>query len=124
MSVEPQVAKRVVPGAPPPAPLSKAQKKKRRTVKKDEGNDEPVSIENSHDAALVDKAPSENDIKSGEVADVLVAQEEAPTKTVVAEEAEIDGPKTSPIVEMLGKRLKALGKKIVSLAPKLDFEPQ
>lgn len=116
MSVEPQAAKRFVPGAPPPAPLSKAQKKKRRTVKKDEPSEEPVSISNSHEAALVDKAPSETDIKSGEVADVLVAHEEAPTTSAVADEPEVGGPKTSPVVEMLGKRIKALGKKIVRFA--------
>ncbi len=116
MSTEPQVAKRFVPGAPPPAPLSKTQKKKRRTTKKDEQGDEPVFIANAHDSALVDKAPSETDIKHGDVADELVAHEEAPTKTVVPDESEVGGPKSSPVVEMLGKRVKALGKKIVRFA--------
>lgn len=115
MSTETQNAKRFVPGAPAPPPMSKAQKKKRRTGKKDEQGDEPVSISNSHESALVDKAPSESDIKSGEVADELVAHEEGP-RTAVTDEAEVGGPKQSPVVEMLGKRVKALNKKIVRLA--------
>ena len=107
---------RTVPGAPPPAPLSKAQKKKRRAVKK-EGESEPntpappnVVLPDTHAAALTEKAPEEKDVKGGAVADDLVVHPEAP-KSDAGDGA--SGPKASPVVDLLNKRLKAIGKKIV-----------
>jgi hypothetical protein len=99
---------RIVPGAPPPAPLSKSQRKKRKTkVKLSE--DAPVSIPNSKSAAPAEKADA-SDIQEGSVGPETVAQ---PDLKVLSE----DDPsyKPSPIVELVHKRLKATSKKIVSV---------
>ncbi|KAI5123654.1 hypothetical protein M0805_001684 [Coniferiporia weirii] len=112
-----EAAQRIVPGAPPVTSLSKAQKKKRRAVKKD-GEDEPttptahpVEIPDTHAAALTEKAPEEADIKTGAVAEVLVAQPEPPKE----ETEDTFAVKPSPVVDLLNKRLKALGKKITRI---------
>ncbi|THH05379.1 hypothetical protein EW145_g4839 [Phellinidium pouzarii] len=113
----PEAAQRIVPGAPPVASsLTKTQKKKRRSVKKDD--DEPVmpqaahiEIPDVHSAALTDKAPRETDVKGGSVAEELVAQPES-----AKEESEDPfAIKPSPVVDLLNKRLKALGKKITRI---------
>lgn len=106
-----ELAQRVVPGAPPPAPLSKAQKKKRRGGKKEDEAQSPVALSDAHAAALTERAPDDTDIKSGAVAEELVvlpepAKEDQPEQTVA---------KSSPVIELLMKRIKALHKKIVSL---------
>ena len=67
-----------------------------------------VMQEDTTTAALIDKAPAESDVKEGIVAPQLVAQASEEPQTPV-------DVKPSPIVEMLNKRLKANGKKIVSV---------
>ncbi|KAF8160611.1 hypothetical protein B0H34DRAFT_697356 [Crassisporium funariophilum] len=99
------VAQRVVPGAPPPAPLSKTQKKKRKAKGKS-GDESPVI--DSSSAALLEKAPESSEIQEGIVAPELVAQEsQAPP---LPEEELLFKP--SPIVDLIHKRLKATTKKI------------
>jgi len=94
---------RIVPGAPP---LSKTQKKKRRT-NKPKTADSPVEgsviIPDATPAAL---APEQEVMKEATVAPEPIAPSEAAT---------FDDPtfKSSPVVEILQKRLKALNKKIV-----------
>ncbi|EGO00239.1 hypothetical protein SERLA73DRAFT_168035 [Serpula lacrymans var. lacrymans S7.3] len=106
-------ATRVVPGAPPPAPLSKSQRKKRKAAtgnskaKSAESVDGSVTIPDSTAAALVEKAPEETDIKEGSIAPELVAS----TEEVQALDDE-SSLKPSPIIELLQKRCKALNKKI------------
>ncbi|TFK94620.1 hypothetical protein K466DRAFT_292806 [Polyporus arcularius HHB13444] len=99
---------RIVPGAPPPAPVTKSQKKKRKGPKTKEGSDagSHVVVPDTTSAALIEKAPEEADIKEGVVAPQLVAQpsEDAQTPTTDV--------KPSPVVEMLNKRLRTNGKKI------------
>ncbi len=101
---------RIVPGAPPPAPVTKSQKKKRKGPKTKEGSDagSHVVVPDTTSAALIEKAPEEAEIKEGVVAPQLVAQpsEDAQTPTTDV--------KPSPVVEMLNKRLRTNGKKIVS----------
>lgn len=100
---------RVVPGAPPPPAPSKSQKKKRKAGKPKEASesDAPVAVPDTATAALIEKAPEASDVKEGAVAPQLVAQ--------VSEEPQTPAElKLSPIVDMLNKRLKANGKKIVS----------
>ncbi|KAL0956683.1 hypothetical protein HGRIS_002811 [Hohenbuehelia grisea] len=108
-------SQRVVPGAPPPAPLSKNQKKKRKTkAKGDDGVDAPVAVPDSTSAALIEKAPEIEDVKEGSVAPELVAQ---PLD-------DDDLLKSSPIVELVNKRFRATNKKIqrISVYASTDSE--
>lgn len=103
---------RIIPGAPPPAPAHKSQKKKRKTNKPKsapESADGHVDIPDTTAAALTEEAPKAEDVKEGHV---------APQLTVQASEVEpgtplADGQKFSPIAELLSKRIKAGNKKIV-----------
>ncbi|KAI0949462.1 hypothetical protein AcW1_009068 [Taiwanofungus camphoratus] len=100
---------RIVPGAPTPPPQSKSQQKKKRKSAKPKS--EPVAndlvVSDSTSAALIEQAPTEADVKEGSVAPELVVQPEE-AQTPVDESAQ----KTSPIIELLNKRLKAIHKKI------------
>ena len=113
-------SKKIVPGAPPPAPLTKSQKKKRRAAgKKDEEDNGSVSIPDAHTAALVDKAPGNEDLKSGDVAPQLVANDEQPKSAV--EDSELGAWKPSPVVDNINKRVKALSKKLVRFSNVVDL---
>ena len=70
-------------------------------------SDAHVVVPDTTTAALIEKAPEPSDVKEGAVAPQLVAQASEEPQTP----AEL---KPSPIVDMLNKRLKANGKKIVS----------
>jgi hypothetical protein len=104
---------RIVPGAPAPAPASKSAQKKRRKAPK--GANEPstpatpVIVLDTLDAATTEKAPGPNDLHTGAVAPDLVA----PSISVDAQTP--SEAKASPIIQLLIKRQKALGKKIVRL---------
>lgn len=115
--VEP-TTQRIVPGAPPPTPLSKSQKKKRKTKVKsaDPIAEAPVSIPDATSAALIEKSPETSDVKEGFVAPELLAQPEIKATPVLEEEISL---KPSPLVELIHKRLKATGKKIVSVSGEL-----
>lgn len=105
------VTQRIVPGAPPPAPLSKSQKKKRKVKKPTESTpDSPVALTDAGSAALIEKAPEEAEIREGSVAPDLVAQPESEAPPLPEEEVLL---KPSPIVDLIYKRLKATTKKIV-----------
>jgi hypothetical protein len=120
-------ALRIVPGAPPPAPLTKAQKKRRRaallSAKGDEHDlDSPMTnghgLNSAVDAALLDSAPSAKDLasplvtKPEEFANAAIASETASEVASILPLA----PKrpTSAIVELVNKRHRTLHKKIVS----------
>lgn len=112
MSESPLPAIRIVPGAPPPAPVTKSQKKKRsKGAKGKSDTDSPVVISTPLDAALVGQAPSETEVKEGVVASELVVQPEEPQQAI-----EDSAIKLSPIVDLVSKRMKALHKKLVSLS--------
>ncbi|KAI0769327.1 hypothetical protein BD413DRAFT_81589 [Trametes elegans] len=101
---------RIVPGAPPPPAPSKSQKKKRKTTKPKEASesDSHVVVPDTTTAALIEQAPDQQDVKEGAVAPQLVAQTSEEPQTPVE-------LKPSPIVDMLNKRLKANGKKIIRI---------
>lgn len=102
---------RIVPGAPPPAPLTKSQKKKKvKTAKKTPEHDDVV-LPDAASAALTEKAPTEIDVKEGSVAPELIAQPEGQAPQTPVEDPSL---KVTPIVDMLNKRLKQIHKKIVS----------
>lgn len=115
---------RFVPGAPPPAPLSKSQKKKRKGKKPTDpatgatpGDLSPVSIPDATSAALTEKAPEPSDIQQGHVAEELVdtsgpVPQVEPKVPILPEEEVLLKP--SPIVDLIHKRLKATTKKIAS----------
>lgn len=112
---------RFVPGAPPPAPLSKSQKKKRKGKKPSDatpGDISPVSIPDATSAALTEKAPELSDIQQGNVAEELVdtsgpVPQVEPKVPILPEEEVLLKP--SPIVDLIHKRLKATTKKIASI---------
>lgn len=113
MSSSPQApAARLVPGAPPPTNLAKTQKKKHKAgaKKSSDQGDERVNVPDTHTATLIDHAPSEADVKEGSFAHELIVRTESVAPVTPAG---VDDPKLSPLVEMLNKRLKATGKKIV-----------
>jgi hypothetical protein len=98
---------RVVPGALPPTKTT--QKKKRRSTKPktaDSPAEGSVIIPDATSATPVDRAPEEADVKEGTIAPEPVAPSEAPTFDDLT-------TKSSPVIELLQKRLKALNKKIV-----------
>jgi hypothetical protein len=88
---------RIVPGAPPPAPLSKSQRKKRKAKSKPGDLDAPAEHE------LTPELP---DINEGSVTAQVMEPE-----VQIPESLEL---KSSPIVELINKRLKATAKKIVN----------
>lgn len=98
-----------MPGAPPPAPLSKSQqKKKRKSGKPKEDGPAPDAILDLPKAALIESAPSVADVANGAVEPALVSEPvPAPAPAPPAE-----SKKTSPSVEAVAKRLRALGKKV------------
>lgn len=118
---------RIVPGAPPPAPLSKSAKKKRRAAlasTKGDEHDVESPVTNGHglnsavDAALVDHVPPTKELNSG-----LVAKPEEVANAAIASEAASEVASilplpskrpTSAVVELVNKRHRALNKKIVS----------
>ncbi|KAG1807659.1 uncharacterized protein BJ212DRAFT_1386334 [Suillus subaureus] len=102
---------RVVPGALPPMSQAKTQKKKRRSNKPktaDSPAEGSVIVPDTTSAAQIDRAPEEADVKEGTVAPELAAPSEAPTFDDLT-------TKSSPVVELLQKRLKALNKKIARI---------
>lgn len=106
----PLVQQRLVPGAPPPAPAAKTQKKKRKpAAKSDDGTH--VEVPDPISASQIETAPSTDDVKDGSVAPQLLAKpEDIPEATTPIQ----DGTqKTSLLVEMVNKRMKATNKKIV-----------
>lgn len=103
---------RLVPGAPPPAAASKSQKKKKqKSTKTSEHGDETVDVPNPQAAALISHAPSQGEIKEGSLAPELIVRSGS-TRPVSPAGDDKDG-RSSALVEMLNKRLKATNKKVV-----------
>ncbi|TFY65892.1 hypothetical protein EVG20_g5196 [Dentipellis fragilis] len=127
-----QLPQRIVPGAPPPALASKSAKKKRKAGKPKGEFDSPaltpVSIPDAASAALIDHAPQPSDIREGSVAESLLVQ---PPETATANgsgnglSSAVEDPnrKTSPIVEIVSKKLKATTKKITRMQSYASTDP-
>lgn len=116
-------SQRIVPGAPPPTPLSKSQQKKKRKVagtKRPDGSDGP-DVVSPKDAALIDHIPSADHTDPSlfappEEGAVAAAASElvANIAPSIIEPILINAPKkTSAVVELVNKRYRALTKKIV-----------
>jgi hypothetical protein len=100
------VTQRIVPGAPPPTPLSKTQKKKRKAkAKSAEPGDAPAVPE-----ALAEKLPELSEPHENTLAPEAIAQSDSQMSLLPEEEVLL---KPSPIVDLIHKRLKATTKKIV-----------
>ncbi|KAF9443835.1 hypothetical protein P691DRAFT_763914 [Macrolepiota fuliginosa MF-IS2] len=106
------VQQRFVPGAPPPAPPSKSQRKKRKSKPKTD-DDHPTT-----DAPSVDKGP-ENDTTQNVVVVPDLAAHESQAPSIPDD----DLLKHSPIVDLVGKRLKTTSKKITRLAGYAATDP-
>ena len=103
------INQRIVPGAPPPAPLSKSQRKKRKTTTKGKTDTEDPAtpeVSEAHLTPVPEKAAALNP-KDGSVLN------DAGTAESITLEDEFE-LKPSPIVDLIHKRLKATTKKIVS----------
>ncbi|KAJ8076801.1 hypothetical protein PM082_001224 [Marasmius tenuissimus] len=112
-------AQRVIPGAPPPATLSKSQLKR---LRKSKGKTEEPSPATSHvelpdpkSAALTEMAPGPSDIREGSVAPELVAEQPVQEEEVIL--------KPSPIIELVNKRLKVSAKKITRISSYANADP-
>jgi hypothetical protein len=96
---------RFVPGAPPPTPLSKSQKKKRSSKRKpaDSSVESPLlTLPNDNTKnGVAEKSPVEPEPK-----------EETTPQGIPIDDLHL---KSSPIIELLNKRAKATVKKIVSV---------
>ncbi|KAF9038261.1 hypothetical protein BDZ89DRAFT_1157124, partial [Hymenopellis radicata] len=120
------ITQRIVPGAPPPVPLTKSQlKKKRKTTKKVDGTDDaPVTIPDAAAAALVEKAPDATAVENGTVAPELIVQDAPPPPAAPASEPDTTTLKLSPIVDLITKRLKATNKKITRISAYASADPE
>ncbi|KAF8315880.1 hypothetical protein DL93DRAFT_813957 [Clavulina sp. PMI_390] len=102
---------RIVPGAPPPAPLTKSQLKKRKKVNAAKSKEDGASaldiVESPRDAALVDHVPSV-------ITDALVADAEQLNSGVEPQAASATGEKapSALVDQVINKRLKHVTKKI------------
>jgi hypothetical protein len=123
MSDAPPPAQRIVPGAPPPTPLSKSQQKKKRKVagtKRPDGSDGP-DVASPKDAALIDHVPTPDNTDPSLFAPPEEGAVAAAASEIVANIAPsiiepilIHTPKkTSAVVELVNKRYRAMTKKIV-----------
>ncbi|KAG6828808.1 hypothetical protein H0H92_006690 [Tricholoma furcatifolium] len=102
------VAQRIVPGAPPPAPLSKSQRKKRKAKKpSDSAPDSPEATPDVNNATLAPEAIETEPSSAPE------APAPEPQTPAVEDEVLL---KPSPIVELVYKRLKATTKKITRIS--------
>jgi hypothetical protein len=104
------VSQRIVPGAPPPAPLSKSQKKKRKAKKPTDSTPEsPTLLDLSSAAPPAEKAPESVETREDSIAPEPSTQPESLATPATEEDLLL---KHSPIVELVTKRLKATTKKI------------
>jgi len=99
------VAQRIIPGAPPPTPLSKTQKKKRKA--KGPG-DAPAMTDPS--VAVGEKTPEPTEVQENTLAPESITRSESHATPLPEEDVLL---KPSPIVDLVHKRLKATTKKIV-----------
>ena len=99
------VVQRIVPGAPPPTPLSKTQKKKRKAkAKSAEAADAAVP------EPLTERTPEPSESQEAALAPEVINHSESQMSLLPEEEVLL---KPSPIVDLIHKRLKATTKKIV-----------
>jgi len=103
---------RFVPGAPPPTPLSKSQKKKLLAKRKPAN---PAVVQ--RDASPEEQNDSVENHHTQEVAAPESVTQSEPT---AAPEGEVLH-KPSPIVDLVNKRLKSTTKKIVSCLKNFSF---
>ena len=119
---------RIVPGAPPPTPLTKSQRKKRRAANaqgKGDENDVESPVANGHglnsalDSALVETTPATSELppslvsKPEDVANAAISSDARADILSPASLLNLPSKKTSAIVELVNKRHRTLHKKIV-----------
>ena len=105
------VVQRIVPGAPPPTPLSKTQKKKRKVKARSAEPGDASALPEAASAAPTEKTPESPEIREPTLAPEVIAQSDSQMSLLPEEEVLL---KPSPIVDLIHRRLKATTKKIVS----------
>lgn len=120
------VTQRVVPGAPPPTPLSRSQRKKRKGAA--HKNSSPDSPAEEHQQSQTPDIPesnhtsNENHESTGVPASengATAADAEVVSTPLLEEDVQL---KPSPIVDLIHKRLKATTKKIVRCLSLVDHD--
>ncbi|TFK74065.1 hypothetical protein BDN72DRAFT_790127 [Pluteus cervinus] len=117
-------AQRVVPGAPPPAPLSKNQKKRRKAKAKPgeaTGPDSPLAVPETISAAVSEKGAEIHDEGDSTPAPEPSIHPESEHTPQVEDDFLA---KLSPIVELISKRLKATTKKITRITVYASTDPE
>ena len=104
------VVQRIVPGAPPPTPLSKTQKKKRKAKAKSAEPGDAPALSEATSAAPTEKTPELPETQEATLAPEVIAQSDSQMSLLPEEEVLL---KPSPIVDLIHRRLKATTKKIV-----------
>ena len=104
------VVQRIVPGAPPPTPLSKTQKKKRKAKAKSAESGDAPALPEVTSAAPTETTPDPPETQETTLAPEVIAQSDSQMSLLPEEEVLL---KPSPIVDLIHKRLKATTKKIV-----------
>ncbi|KAG8998611.1 hypothetical protein FRB93_013543 [Tulasnella sp. JGI-2019a] len=105
---------RYIPGAPPPEPpkVKALRQKKPKKEKKDDAGG--VEVPDAHSAALTDKAPGQQDIESGKVAQELVADEDEIDALLKEDEEKEEKEKgATPAVLAVEKKIKNLQERIL-----------
>ncbi|KNZ76684.1 hypothetical protein J132_09217 [Termitomyces sp. J132] len=111
------VAQRIIPGAPPPAPLTKSQRKKRKAKKATESTpDSPEAPVDVASSVLTEQAPEAEEVREASTTTAPELQTPAVEEEVVL--------KPSPIVELIQKRLKATSKKITRISAYASTDPE
>ncbi|KAF8198121.1 hypothetical protein BJ912DRAFT_953159 [Pholiota molesta] len=114
------VAQRIVPGAPPPTPISKSAKKKRRAKGKSEHEDSPAGVE-AGSVTRTERTPEAPEVKETTPAPEPIAQSESQGIPIPEEDVLL---KPSPIVDLVHKRLKATTKKIGRITVYAATDPE
>lgn len=119
---ETSVTQRIVPGAPPPVTLTKSQKKKRRATKpggtkeQDEATSPSVPTSGATLPEVSSVRPAEKvpeALEDSALVPGLLSRSESQAPPLLEEDLLL---KSSPIVDLVHKRLKITTKKIVSVS--------
>lgn len=110
------VVQRIVPGAPPPTPLSKTQKKKRKAKAKSAEPGDALTV-----AAHIEKTPEPPEAQEATLAPQVIAQSDSQMALLPEEEVLL---KPSPTVDLIHKRLKATTKKIARISVYAATDPE
>ncbi|KAF8876704.1 hypothetical protein CPB84DRAFT_1752363 [Gymnopilus junonius] len=113
---------RIVPGAPPPTPLSKSQVKRRKAKAKarTDGDDTPATPLTATTPLATEKARESSEPRESSLAPETINRSESQATPLPEEDVLL---KPSPIVDLVHKRLKATTKKIGRITVYASTDP-